>query len=242
MEVNKIYNMDCLEGMELIPDGSIDMILTDLPYGTTKNKWDNVIPFEPMWEQYERIIKDNGAIVLTAQPPFDKVLSCSNLKLFRYEWIWEKTNATGHLNAKKMPLKAHENILVFYKKLPVYNPQKTQGHPRKTSTRKRKLSGNYGEYKPTSYDSTERYPRSVLRFASDKQVSNLVPTQKPVALFEYLIRTYTNENALICDSCIGSGTTAVATLRAGENRKFIGFEKDKETCREANERVKNEMS
>src|SRR5699024_8957440 len=129
MELNRIYNEDCLEGMKRIPDGSVDMILCDLPYGTTRNEWDSIIPLNELWEQYERIIKDDGAIVLTAQTPFDKVLGESNLKLLRYEWIWKKPNGTGHLNAKKMPMKNHENILVFYKKLPTYNPQMTSGTP-----------------------------------------------------------------------------------------------------------------
>ena len=129
IELNKIYNEDCLEGMKRIPDGSVDMILCDLPYGTTRNKWDSVIDLDLLWEQYNRIIKDNGAIVLTAQTPFDKVLGVSNLKMLKYEWIWEKSKATVFLNAKRMPLKAHENILVFYKKLPTYNPQKTMAKP-----------------------------------------------------------------------------------------------------------------
>ena len=226
----------------MIPDKSVDMILSDLPYGTTRNKWDSIIHLEKLWEQYERVIKDNGAIVLTAQPPFDKVLSCSNLKLFRYEWIWEKTSATGHLNAKKMPLKAHENILVFYKKLPTYNPQKTTGHQRKVSTaehkRNSKLSTNYNSYKPTGYDSTERYPRSVLTYPNDKQKEALHPTQKPVALFEYLIKTYSNVGETVLDNCMGSGTTAIACLRNG--RRFIGFEIDQEYCRIANERIEKE--
>ena len=149
MELNKIYNEDCLVGMNDIPDKSIDMILCDLPYGTTKNKWDSIIDLDELWNHYNRIIKDNGAIVLTAQTPFDKVLGVSNLKMLKYEWIWEKTSATGHLNAKKMPMKAHENILVFYKKPPTYNPQKTTGHERKVSTAKHKRnsknSSNYGE-------------------------------------------------------------------------------------------------
>lgn len=217
------------------------MILCDLPqlYGTTRNKWDSIIPLDLLWEQYERIIKDNGAIVLTAQTPFDKVLGCSNLSLLRYEWIWEKTSATGHLNAKKMPMKAHENILVFYKKMPTYNYQKTYGHQRKISKAEHKvncnLSENYNEYKLTSYDSTERYPRSVQKFSSDKQKSKLHPTQKPVALFEYLIKTYTNEGDLVLDNCIGSGTTAVAAINTGRN--FIGIEKEEEYFNIASERI-----
>ena len=134
IEINKIYNEDCLEGMKRIKDKSIDMILADLPYGTTQNKWDTVIPLDLLWKQYNRIIKDNGAIVLTAQTPFDKVLGVSNIKNLRYEWIWEKEQGTGHLNAKLMPMKNHENILVFYKKLPTYNPQMREGKPYKTTS------------------------------------------------------------------------------------------------------------
>lgn len=241
MELNKIYNQDCLVGMESIQDKSIDMVLCDLPYGTTKNQWDSIINLDKLWEQYNRIIKDNGAIVLTAQTPFDKVLGVSNLKMLKYEWIWEKTSATGHLNAKKMPMKAHENILVFYKKLPTYNPQKTTGHERKVSTAKHKRnsknSSNYGESSATTYDSTERYPRSVQIFSTDKQKSSFHPTQKPVALFEYLIKTYTNEGDLVLDNCMGSGTTAVACINT--NRNYIGFELDSGYYNLANERIIN---
>ena len=241
MELNKIYNKDCLVGMKDIPDKSIDMILCDLPYGTTKNKWDSIIDLDELWNHYNRIIKDNGAIVLTAQTPFDKVLGVSNLKMLKYEWIWEKTSATGHLNAKKMPMKAHENILVFYKKPPTYNPQKTTGHERKVSTAKHKRnsknSSNYGESSATTYDSTERYPRSVQLFSTDKQKSSLHPTQKPVALFEYLVKTYTNEGDLVLDNCMGSGTTAVACMNT--NRNYIGFELDKDYYELANERIIN---
>ena len=241
MELNKIYNEDCLVGMNDIPDKSIDMILCDLPYETTKNKWDLIIPLDELWAHYNRIIKDNGAIVLTAQTPFDKVLGVSNLKMLKYEWIWEKTSATGHLNAKKMPMKAHENILVFYKKLPTYNPQKTTGHERKVSTAKHKRnsknSSNYGESSATTYDSTERYPRSVQLFSTDKQKSSLHPTQKPVALFEYLIRTYTNEGDLVLDNCMGSGTTGVAAVRL--NRNFIGIELDPKYFEIAKQRIED---
>ena len=239
LEINRIYQRDCLEGMKMIPDKSIDMILCDLPYGTTRNKWDSVIDLSKLWEQYERIIKDNGAIVLTAQTPFDKVLGASNLKLLKYEWIWEKTSATGHLNAKKMPMKAHENILVFYKKLPTYNPQKTTGHVRKVSKAEHKINckvtTNYNDHGLTTYDSTERYPRSVQVFATDKQKEAYHPTQKPVALFEYLIKTYTNEGDIILDNCIGSGTTAIAATL--NNRRWIGFETESEYIELANKRL-----
>jgi len=241
--LNKIIQGDCLEVMKGIPDKSIDMILCDLPYGTTRNKWDSIILLDNLWEQYCRVIKDNGAIVLTAQTPFDKVLGCSNLKLLRYEWIWEKTSATGHLNAKKMPMKAHENILVFYKKLPTYNPQKTFGHKRKVSKAEHKtncvMTSNYNKHGLTSYDSNDRYPRSVQVFSNDKQKLALHPTQKPADLFGYLIKTYTNEGEIILDNCIGSGTTAIAALNTG--RFFIGIEKDEEYCAIANKRIADRL-
>ena len=237
----KLLQGDCLELMKTIPDGSVDLILCDLPYGTTRNKWDSIIDLDLLWQQYERIIKDNGAIVLTAQTPFDKVLGVSNLKLLRYEWIWEKTAATGHLNAKKMPMKAHENILVFYKKIPTYNPQKTFGHERKVSKSEHKINckktENWGEHGLTSYDSTERYPRSVLLFPSDKQKSKLHPTQKPVALMEYLIRTYTDEGELVFDNCMGSCSTGVACINT--DRKFIGIELDETYFNIAKERIED---
>ena len=244
MEINKIYNEDCLEGMKRIPDKSVDMILADLPYGTTRNKWDSIIPLDLLWEQYDRIIKDNGAIVLTAQTPFDKVLGCSNLKLLRYEWIWEKTTPTGFLNAKKMPMKAHENILVFYKKLPKYNPQKTTGHIRKVSSAEHKIgskvTSNYGEHGLTGYDSTERYPRSIQVFPTDKQKTAVHPTQKPVALFEYLVKTYTDEGETVLDNVMGSGTTAIACINT--DRNYIGFEMDTNYFNLANERIEQHLN
>ena len=244
IELNKIYNEDCLGGMKRIPDKSVDMILADLPYGTTRNKWDSIIPLDLLWEQYDRIIKDNGAIVLTAQTPFDKVLGCSNLKLLRYEWIWEKTTSTGFLNAKKMPMKAHENILVFYKKLPKYNPQKTTGHIRKVSSAEHKIgskaTSNYGEHGLTGYDSTERYPRSVQVFPTDKQKTAVHPTQKPVALFEYLVKTYTDEGETVHDNVMGLGTTAIACINT--NRNYIGFEMDTNYFNLANERIEQHLN
>lgn len=224
--------------MQHIPDKSIDMILCDLPqlYGTTRNKWDSIIPLEPLWEQYERIIKDNGAIVLTAQTPFDKILGVSNLKILRYEWIWEKNKATGHLNAKKMPMKAHENVLVFYKKLPIYNPQGLIKKKEPTIRRGGRGNGtNYGKSDKDAIQVYENYPRDILKFDMDKATSH--PTQKPIALFEYLIKTYTNEGETVLDNCIGSGTTAIACMNT--NRNFIGFELDEGYCNIANERIKN---
>lgn len=241
LEINKIYNEDCLEGMKKIDDKSIDFIFTDLPFSTTQNSWDVLIPFEPLWEQYERIIKDNGCIALWAQSPFDKRLACSNEKLYRYEWIIEKTKATGHLNAKKMPMKAHENILIFYKKLPTYNPQKTTGHtPIHSYTKYVETQNNteiYGRMNKelSGGGETDRYPRSVITFASDKQKSCLHPTQKPLALCEYMIKTYTNPEDLVLDSCAGSCTTAVAALNT--NRNYICFEKDKDIFEVGSKRV-----
>ena len=235
---NKLYLGDCLEIMERIPNKSIDMILCDLPYGTTRNKWDSIIPLDKLWSQYNRIIKDNGAIVLFAQTPFDKVLGASNLEMLRYEWIWEKTTATGHLNAKKMPMKAHENILVFYKKLPTYNPQKTTGHtPVHAYTKYQDDGSNYGKTKIgiSGGGNTDRYPRSVQKFKNDKQKCALHPTQKPVALCEYLIKTYTNEGELVLDNCMGSGTTGVACNNTGRN--FIGIEIDENYFNIAKQRI-----
>ena len=236
IELNKIYNEDCLEGMKRIPDGSVDMILCDLPYGTTRNKWDTVIPLEPLWEQYNRVIKERGAILLTAQTPFDKVLGVSNLENLKYEWIWDKKLATGHLNAKRMPLKRHENILVFYKKPPVYNPQFTKGEPYDKGCSLRE-SENWGKQVAVSgkNSSGKRYPTSLIVKSNANQRGKVHPTQKPVALFEYLIRTYTNEGETVLDNCMGSGTTAIACLNT--NRNYIGFEMDKEYFDVANERI-----
>ena len=236
IELNRIYQMDCLEGMKLIPNKSIDMILCDLPYGTTQNKWDSIIPLDKLWLEYERIIKDHGAIVLTAQTPFDKVLGVSNLKMLRYEWIWEKENGTGFLNAKRMPLKNHENILVFYKKPPTYNPQMRLGFkPYKCKQGSGSESWNYDKSQGghVSESDGERYPLSIIEFNRDK--NKLHPTQKPVALFEYLINTYTNKNDLVLDNCMGSGTTAVACIL--NNRKWIGFETEPKYIELANKRL-----
>jgi DNA modification methylase len=228
---------DCLERMKEIPDGSVDMVLTDPPYGTTACKWDSIIPLDPMWAQLKRIIKPNGAIVMTAQTPFDKVLGASNLSMLKYEWIWEKTAATGHLNAKKMPMKSHENILVFYKNLPTYNAQKTTGHKPVNSYTKRNGDGEcYGKTICVSGGgATDRWPRSVQIFPSDKQTNRLHPTQKPVALMEYLIKTYTNEGETVLDFTMGSGTTGVACANLG--RSFIGIELDADYFKIAQDRI-----
>lgn len=237
LELNRIYQMDCLEGMKLVPDESVDMILCDLPYGTTQNKWDSVIDLDKLWEQYKRIIKQRGVIVLTAQTPFDKVLGASNLKMLKYELIWEKSKATGYLNARRMPMKAHENILVFYKKTPKYNPQMTEGKPYKNQHKAGDTGSNYGENKKEySYENEgTRFPRSVLKIESVKSNEQIHPTQKPVELFEWLIKTYSDENEIILDNCMGSGTTAVAAIL--NNRKFIGFELETEYIELANKRL-----
>jgi DNA modification methylase len=232
-----LHEGDCLDIMSAIPNYSIDMILCDLPYEiTARNRWDKIIPFAPLWGQWKRIRRPGCVIISTAVQPFTSMLVASNLEEFRYTLVWEKSNATGFLNAKKMPLRAHEDIVVFYDKLPTYNPQKTFGHVRKTTKRRGTKTSNYGEANQLSdYDSTERYPKSVLKFASDKQKSSLHPTQKPLALMEYLIRTYTNEGDTVLDNCMGSGTTGLACLNT--NRDFIGIEKDPMYFKIAKERL-----
>ena len=238
IELNKIYNEDCLQGMKRIPDKSVDMILCDLPYGTTDCAWDTIIPLEPLWEQYERIIKDNGAIVLTSRNPFTTVLNASNLKLYRYELIWEKEQATNFLFIKKQFGSSHENISVFYKKQPKYNPQmiptdkpvRSNGGNRSGTHKNQRFIGN-------DKVRFEKYPCSVLRYNRDKM--GLHPTQKPVALFEMLIRSYTDEGDTVLDNCMGSGTTAVACMNT--NRNYIGFELDENYHRIATERIEKEL-
>ena len=224
---------DCLELMKKLPDKSVDMILCDLPYGTTQNKWDSIIDLSLLWKQYERIIKDNGAIVLFAQTPFDKVLGASNLKLLKYEWIWIKSCGTGFLNCKKMPLKKHENILVFYKKLPTYNPQDLTYNPKIQKRGGSSFGTNYGKAETKNYSEYENYPVDVLFYNYDKE--KLHPTQKPVALLEYLIKTYTNENEIVLDNCMGSGSTGVACINT--KRKFIGYELDEKYFEIAKKRL-----
>ena len=232
-----LYHGDCLVEMDRIPDGSVDMVMVDPPYGTTACKWDSVIPLEAMWDQVKRVVKPSAAVVMTARPPFDKALGWSNISMLKYEWIWEKTSATGHLNAKKMPLKAHENILVFYSKPPTYNPQITTGHVKKSSKTGRTYNSDcYGkESAKPFYESTERYPRSVQVFKTDKQTCRLHPTQKPVSLMGYLIKTYTNEGETVLDFAMGSGSTGVACQNL--NRNFIGIEMDDKYFNIAKERL-----
>ena len=243
MKLNSIYLGDCLELMKDIECKSIDMILCDLPYQSTQNGWDVIIPFDKLWQQYERVIKDNGPIVLTSIQPFTSMLITSNIKLFKYEWIWEKNKSTGFLNAKKRPLRNHENILVFYKKMPVYNPQKTTGHKAVNSYTKNTSDGsNYGKTKQgiSGGGQTDRYPKTIQKFRvvnNDNSGGNKShPTQKPVEMFEYLIKTYTNEGDIVLDNCIGSGTTAVAAYKT--NRQYIGIEKEKKYFDIALNRIK----
>lgn len=217
------YNLilgDCLSGMNVIPDGSVDMILTDPPYGTTQCKWDSVVPLDLMWEQLKRIIKSNGAIVMTAAQPFTSVLGASNIADLRYSWVWQKTAATGHLNAKRMPMKNHEDVLVFYSKQPTYNPQ---GLVDFNKTVRRGHNGDsFGDSGKTNFQEKTGYPRSVQQFKSEGKTVH--PTQKPVALMEYLIKTYTNEGDTVLDFTMGSGTTGVACINT--SRHFIGIEKE----------------
>lgn len=228
---------DCLELMKNLPDKSIDMILCDLPYGTTACKWDVIIPFEPLWEQYNRIIKDNGAIVLFGSEPFSTKLRHSNLKMFKYDWIWEKEQGVGFHVVRYRPLIKHENISVFCKKTPKYFPQMIKlDTPQKI---KRKAGSNgKSESSPLKYSNkriseyTEKFPVNILEFNRDK---GLHPTQKPVSLLEYLVKTYTNESDLVLDNCMGSGSTGVACVNTG--RKFIGMEIDKKYFDIASKRI-----
>ena len=234
-----IHMGDCMEIMREIPTASADLILCDLPYGTTRCKWDAVIPFGPLWEQYKRIAKPSAAIVLFAAEPFASHLRLSNLEQYKYDWIWDKVKGTGFLNAKRQPMRNHENICVFYGKQCTYNPQKTTGHAKKSAHKGDHLQTEvYGKMTAVGYSSTERYPRSIQVFSTDTQKSALHPTQKPVALLEYLVRTYTNEGGTVLDNCMGSGSTGVACLRTG--RHFIGIEKDPHYFQIAKERLETE--
>ena len=219
-----LRNGDCLNVMKDIPDGSVDLVLTDPPYGTTACKWDSVIPFEPMWEQLNRIIKPNGAICLFGSEPFSSALRMSNIKHFKYDWIWNKKLAGNGILAKKQPLNNIEYIHVFYKKQPIYNPQFEDGNPYKITRDKNKRLceiNNHIFKETTTINEGKRYPKRILKF---KRETGMHPTQKPVALLEYLIKTYTNENELVLDFTMGSGSTGVACVNT--NRKFIGIELD----------------
>lgn len=229
----RLMQGNCLELMKELPDASVDLILCDLPYGTTACKWDSVIPFDLLWEQYKRIAKDNAAIVLTASQPFTTALIASNMKQFRYTWVWEKTRPTGFQNANRMPMRSHEDILVFFSRRGIYNPQGLKPHG------KINKRGSPGENWQRNDDVVNHYvqektgfPRTVIRFPSE---GGLHPSQKPIALMEYLIRTYTNEGDLVLDNCMGSGTTGVACVNTG--RKFIGMELDEDYYHVASDRI-----
>ena len=241
LELNKIYLGDCLEVMKDIPDGSVDAIITDPPYGTTDCKWDSVIPFEPMWEQLKRIIKPKGAIVLFGSQPFTSALVMSNPKAFKYSAVWDKVNAASGLHAKIQPLRSHEDLLVFgYGRLS-YRPQM---EPAKARTDKPRSIPNgdafSGKTSERVYNNGGfKYPKTIWRFSNANQRGKAHPTQKPVALLEYLVRTYTNEGETVLDFTIGSGTTAVAAINTGRN--FIGIEKDEKYFEIASKRIKDAM-
>lgn len=233
LELNKIYNEDCLEGMKKIPDKSVDMILCDLPYGTTACKWDTIIPFEPLWGQYERVIKDNGAIVLFSAQPFTSLLVCSNLSKYKYDWIWDKKKAPNFRAVKFQPLIPYEVISVF---------NTTRYFPQMRVGKERKKGGYYSKHEQALSSGTPSkvnnlyYPKAILEFSkANNKESGLHPTQKPVALFEYLIKTYTNEGETVLDNCMGSGTTAIACMNT--DRNYIGFELDEVYYEKSLERI-----
>ena len=233
LSANSLVNADCLEAMKYIADKSIDCIIADLPYGTTQHKQDIIIPFDKLWEHYERVIKDNGAIVLFGQGLFFVDLINSNRKLFRYDLVWDKELTSGFLNANRMPLRVHENIAVFYKKIPTYNPQYTEGKPLhskgKEYMNKEHKNENYGKFKMTDDNrkgSTQKYPKSIVSFSKPHPSIAQHRTEKSIELLEWLIKTYTNENGIVLDNTMGSCSCGVATLKT--NRKFIGIEIEKE--------------
>ena len=250
IELNKIYNEDCLEGMKRIPDGSVDCVICDLPYEVlNKNnanvQWDRIIPFEPLWGQYERIVKDNAAIILFGQGMFTAKMMLSNSKLWRYNLIWDKVAKSGFLNSKRMPLRQHEDICVFYKQLPTYNPQmvKCEHHKRnhtKGNGKHSQKNSCYGTFvEVPTIVSDEKYPTSIISVSKEHKIGHFFhPTQKPVALIQYLIRTYSNDGDTILDNCMGSGTTAIACIR--EKRNFIGFELNPEYYEACRKRIINE--
>ena len=224
--LNKVHCGDCLDVMKHIPDNSVDMVLCDLPYGTTQNKWDSVIPLDELWKEYKRIVKDNGAIVLTSQGIFTAKLMLSNEAMFKYKIVWEKSKSTNFLNAKKQPLRKHEDICVFYKKQPVYNPQMREGEAYNKGIRKDQLTGSYGDFGPVEVKSEGgRYPTDIVYFKTSESEGKVYhPTQKPVELGRYLIKTYTTPGDVVLDNTCGSGSFLVAAVL--ENRNFIGIEKN----------------
>lgn len=224
--LNRVIEADCLQIMKQLPDNSIDMVLCDLPYGTTQNKWDSVIPLDQLWKEYKRIVKPNGAIVLTSQGIFTANLIVSNPKMFKYKWVWEKSKSTNFLNAKKQPLRKHEDVCVFYSKQPVYNPQMVEGEPYDKGMRKDQLSGSYGDFHSVHVQSDGmRYPTDIVYFKTSESEGEVIhPTQKPVSLGRYFVRTYTNPGAVVLDNTSGSGSFLVAALLEGRN--FVGIEKN----------------
>ena len=224
----RLYHGDCLEIMKDIPDNSVDMVLCDLPYGTTHNKWDIIIPFDPLWEQYNRIAKDNTPVLLFAQGLFYVDVVNSNRENFRYDIVWDKILKSGFLNANVMPLRVHEQIAVFYRSKPIYNPQKIKGQPTHSKGtaifQKGVKNNNYGDYTPVENINDMKYPSSIISFQKPHPSKSVHPTQKPVELLEYLIRTYTNEGDTVLDNTMGSGSTGVACVNT--DRNFIGIEKD----------------
>ena len=246
MELNRIYNEDCLEGMKRIPDGSVDMILCDLPYGTTASEWDNIIPSVQLWEQYERVITDTGAIVLTASGQFTHKLIQSNSNLYKYKWIWVKSKRGNFVNAKNRPMTAFEEVLVFSKgntangskRRMNYYPQgivPTRKINKDNGSRFGSMAGKRPGHKKETIQEFTNFPHDVLKFDSEGKPEH--PTQKPVPLFEYLIKTYTNKNETVLDNCMGSGTTAIACINT--NRNYIGFELDENYYKKSLERIKN---
>jgi len=242
LETNKIYNMDCLDGIKQLDDNSIDLILTDLPYGVTQNKQDIPLPLDKLWNQYKRIMKERTAVIFTSQFPYTIDLINSNRKWFRYDLIWDKQLVSGFLNANRMPLRVHEHILIFYNRIGTYNPQFTEGKPQhatgKNCLNKKKKHRNYGDatyLKDERVGSTKKYPTSIISIKKLHSSIAIHPTQKPVPLFEYLIKTYSNEGDLVLDNCMGSGTTAVACKQL--HRNFIGFETSEEYCSIAQKRL-----
>ena len=228
--INNVYEGDCLEIMKQLPDKSIDMVLCDLPYGTTQNKWDSIIPLDELWTQYRRVVKDNGAIVLTSQGMFTAELMLSNPSMFKYKWVWEKSKSTNFLNAKKQPLRKHEDVCVFYKKQPVYHPQMIEGEPYDKGVRKNQLSGSYGDFLPVHVQSDgKRYPTDIVYFKTAESEGKVYhPTQKPIELGRYFVRTYTEPGAVVLDNTSGSGSFLVAALLEGRN--FIGIEKNEDVA------------
>lgn len=226
---------DCFERMASIPDGSVDMILCDLPYGTTACKWDSVIPFEPLWKEYWRVAKPGAAVVLTASQPFTSALVMSQVDAFRHSWVWNKKAAANVLNAKHGPLKVHEDVLVFSARAGSYRPQMTTGKMRRKGGTSRSDGVYAGAIPSESYMSDQYHPKSIVEVSGANQVGKLHPTQKPVALFEYLIRTYTDDGMTVLDNCAGSGTTAIAAENA--NRNWICIERDPDYYAKATERV-----